>query len=107
MFQACVSISACIFYVFMNIYTGVCVYKWAQCWVKIKYTDLPNLFFSSPLRKYKKTKQKKNKKKIFFGLIANVGTGYKCLHLCVGFFYTLRVRLCLTFEAKISVFKRG
>ena len=26
MFQACVSISACIFYVFMNIYTGyVCI----------------------------------------------------------------------------------
>ena len=35
MFQACVSVSACIFYVFMNIYR-VCVYKWAYCWVKKK-----------------------------------------------------------------------
>ena len=60
MFQACVSISACIFYVFMNIYTGyVCINgHTCTCWVKKKKknTDLPTLFFSSPLRQYNKKK---------------------------------------------------
>ena len=33
----------------------VCVYKWAYCWVKKnkkKITDLPTLFFSTPLRQH-------------------------------------------------------
>ena len=30
----------------------MCVYKWAYCWEKNKITDLPTLFFSSPLRQY-------------------------------------------------------
>ena len=49
MFQACISISACIFYVFMNIIHRVCVYKWAYCWVKKKKlpTYIPTLFFST------------------------------------------------------------
>ena len=56
MFQACVSISACIFYVFMNIYTGyVCINGHTAGFKKKNY--LPTLFFSSPLRQYK-TKQK-------------------------------------------------
>ena len=42
MFQACVSISACIFYVFYEYIQRVCVYKWAYCWVKKKLpTYLP------------------------------------------------------------------
>ena len=61
MFQACVSISVCIFYILLI--HRVCVYKWAYCWgkkKKKKITDLPTLFFSSPLRQYNN---------FFFGLV--------------------------------------
>ena len=55
MFQACVSISVCIFYVFMNIHrVHVCIYKWAYCWVKKKKkkkTYLP-YFLVAPLLQY-------------------------------------------------------
>ena len=47
MFQACVSISACILFVSMEYIHRVCVYKWAYCWVKQIYIDLPTIFFSS------------------------------------------------------------
>ena len=54
MFQARVSISACIFYVFMNIYTGYVCINGHTNWVFKKITDLPTctLFFSSPLWQY-------------------------------------------------------
>ena len=59
MFQACtctcVSISACIFYVFMIHRVCVCVCidgHTAGLKNKNKKTDLPTLFFSSPLRQY-------------------------------------------------------
>ena len=54
MFQACVSISACIFYVFMNMYTGyVCINgHTAGEKKKKKFTDLPTIFFSSPLHQH-------------------------------------------------------
>ena len=64
------SISACVFYVFMNIYIHrVCVYKWAYCWVE-KNTDLhvhvhvPTLIFSILLCQHKK---KNCLTRIFFG----------------------------------------
>ena len=53
MFQACVSISACIFSVFMNIYTGyVCINGHTAGGGGGGITDLPTLFFSSMLRQY-------------------------------------------------------
>ena len=55
MFQASVSISACIFYVFMNIYIGyVCIngHTAGGGGGGGGITDLPTLFFSSPLRQH-------------------------------------------------------
>ena len=54
MFQACVSISACIFYVFMNIY----IHR-IYCWVKKKNTDLHlylPYFSIAQLRQYNNNK---------------------------------------------------
>ena len=62
MFQACVSISACIFYVFMNIYTGYVCINGHTAGGRKKITDLhvhvPTLFISSPLRQYNNNNNK-------------------------------------------------
>ena len=49
MFQACVSISVCIFSVFMTTCIcihRVCVYKWAYCWVKFFFLPTYLPYFS-------------------------------------------------------------
>ena len=45
MFQACVSISVCVFYVFMNMCTGYVCINGHTAGLKKKITDLPTLFF--------------------------------------------------------------
>ena len=90
MFQACVSISACIFYVFMNI-LRVCVYKWAYCWVKKKrkekFTDLPTLFFSSPLRQYN----------LFFFLALHLGSPLSPNYCVKSSLYITHYMFCIKF----------